>query len=268
MRRLRWVLTAALLAWSCGPVAPRPQRFTVGVNGGYDEGEDDYANCEGVHFTERHEVRSGGVDVRYEGEDGLLARGTAWLARGEMVQSSGFDPLGDAGPYTMFGLGGAVGQDRRNAGIEGGLQLAFSAHDAAPLPFLRFKLGRTDVVWAELTLGPDDPQYYVNFAALGLGIRAGGLRLRFGLSAYGHLIVSRQPDHGRNDDLDPGDDGYVSRRDEKGREPLGLFPASNADSGAAYVDLQLDLARGLGLSAGGLLTRDEPTAHLGLYYHF
>jgi hypothetical protein len=250
--RLRWAVTAALLTLNCAPIQNRPDRTSVRVDGLYGNAENVHRGCDGELRSEAHRQLGGAVEASHEDARGLLAGGRAWLARGTLEEAAGFDPIGGASPYDLWGAGGWVGWDFASVGVDGGLHVA-GAGDATPLllPYLRMRFGRTETFWLEGAAGPDDPALYVNALSAGVGARNGPLRARAGLTAHGRLILSQEPQ---------GEAPSSSRPELRVAADEGLDPG-------VYFDVQVDLPGHLGLGAG-VLAAPNPAGRLGLIVHW
>ncbi len=254
--RLRWAVTAALLALHCAPVQRREERIEVAVGGMYGRAGYVDRGCDGEVLSERHRQLGFEASIRHEGAEGLLLGGRAFAAQDELTESRGFEPIATASPDWIVGAGGWVGHDWASVGVGGGFHVVHAVDaNALFLPHLRLKLGNMQRIWFETALGPDDPLLFVNIYSGAVGLRGDRFRLRFGMTVGGRLLVSHQPD-------DVTTDG---RTFDRGRE-LRLGVGDGA--GGPFGDVEVDLPGHLGLGAGFFYGDDAPAGRLSLRYRW
>lgn len=245
-RRIRWILTVALLGYACGPVQ-RSSRTTVEGDARFGEAHDSSHGCEAPVERWSHEHVGGSIAVHHESAGGLVAGGRVRVQQGEVTRST--TPVAPPDQdYMLYGVGGRVGFDGASGGGEAGLTFVMSApDDILIVPHIALRFGDLDGVWGEATIGSDDPLNMARFVGGGIGMRGEHLLGRFGFAAYGQVV----PDL-RENTIRPG---------------IGIGSHGRDFDGGAYIDVSWHPFEHIGITGGAVLGRAK-AGRIGLNWTF
>jgi len=230
---------------ACASVQHEASTTVTGYGAGGVTGDSSF-DCDGTRTGTVHhrQVGAGGEVVRHT--QGALGGGARTAAMyGHVPQHA--VTAGSPTDYVFGNIGFFITGDYEWVGHELGLGITFQLDDRnspIPSPWYRLRLGRKDVLFAEITAGSRDGFLLSqSLAELALGVPTSFGTIRLGVRWGGRLVIDADPDS------------------------YGLVLATNSSQGgdvSAYMEAQVRLTQKIGffasIEAGGQL----PAVRVGL----